>query len=66
MTRDDEIRAAYERGVKDAADVLRFGFDRGLRSARDKCAHGFFDWDTCEECAIEAIHKLIGKAAFGP
>lgn len=61
MTRDEEIRAAYERGVNAAADVLRHGFDRGLRSKFDKCAHGLFGWDTCEEFAIEAISKLIRR-----
>lgn len=58
---------AERRGMDRAANLLEAGYDRvpgeswredGSPSKLDKCAHGLYDYEDCERCAVIAIRNL--------
>jgi histidinol phosphatase-like PHP family hydrolase len=57
-----EARATGRReGLSEAATIIEEGFERGIERKQDTCAHGKFDWEDCEQCAVAAIRAAMEK-----
>lgn len=42
-------------GMERAAVIIEEGYDRSIARKVDACAHGKFEWEDCEQCAVVAI-----------